>query len=171
EVDTTWKESPSISQSIRLRYKNYRNPFNNVGVSEVSYEEDQSCPPVMDDQCDPGCISTENSWRYVDVLYKNKFRVGVTWCVENEKLLYQDAESRWNESIEDGQKVQAAVGWSELICQAIDNPATTLLPVFRNIFPTHYFDAGDADQYDTLTLVFNYMKRIYQGRWNNDFVV
>lgn len=171
EVDTTWRNSPDISQSIRIRYKNYRNPFNNVGVTEVTYDDTESCPPVMDSQCDPGCISTENSWRYIDVLYKNKFRVGVSWCVEEEKLLYQDAESRWNESIEDAEKVKSTVGWSELICQAIADPADTLLPVFKSIFPTHYFDAGSADVYDTLTLVFNYMQRAFQGRWTNEFMV
>lgn len=171
EVDTNWKNSPDISQSIRIRFKNYQNPFNIVGVSEVTYDDEESCPPVMDDQCDPGCIGTQNSWRYEDVLYKNKFRVGVRWCVESEKLLYQDGESRFEESIEAGRQVQSTVGWSELICQAIADPATTLLPAFQGIFPTHYFDAGDADQYDTLTLVFNYMKRVYQARWNNEFAI
>lgn len=171
EVDDRWKNDLAIHQSIRIRFKNYRNPFNHVGVSEITYDDEQSCPPVMEDQCDPSCISSENSWRYEDVQFKNKFRVGVSWCVENEKLLYQDAESRFNESIEDSKTVVSTVGWSELICQAIANPATTLLPAFRNLFPTHYFDAGNADEYTTLTQVFNYMKRVYGARWNSEFVV
>lgn len=171
EVDDRWKNELAIHQSIRVRFKDYRNPFNNVGVSEITYDEAQTCPPVMDDQCDPGCVSSENSWRYEDVLFKNKFRVGVSWCVESEKLLYQDAESRFNESVEDGRKVQAAVGWSELICQAIATPATTLLPRFAAIFPTHYYDAGTADPYDTMTLVMNYMQRVYGARWSSEFMI
>lgn len=171
EVDDRWKNDLAIHQSLRIRYKNYRNPFNNVGVSEVVYDDAQSCPPVMEDQCDPGCVSSENSWRYADVQFKNKFRVGVSWCVESEKLLYQDGESRFNESVEDGRKVQATVGWSELICQAIATPATTLLPAFQPIFPNHYFDAADGDPYTVLTQVFNYMKRVYGPRWNSEFMI
>lgn len=170
EVDTTWRNSPSISQSIRLRYKDYQNPFDVVGVKPVEYKDGVSCPAQLDVDCGT-CISTENSWRYADVLYKNEFQVGIQWCVKQEKLLYQDAESRWNESVEAATTVQSTVGWSELICQAIDEAATTLLPAFRNVFPTHYFDAGSADQYDTLTQVFNYMKRVYGGRFNSDFVI
>lgn len=171
EVDDRWKNDLSIHQSIRVRFKNYRNPFNNVGVAAVTYDDAQSCPPVMEDQCDPGCVSSENSWRYEDVQFKNKFRVGVSWCVENEKLLYQDAESRFNESIEDGKKVQSTVGWSELICNAIATPADTLIPSFQDNFPTHYFDAGDADQYSTMTRVINYMQRVFGPRWNSEFMI
>lgn len=170
EVDPTWRNSPSISQSIRLRYKKYQNPFDVVGVKAVTYKEGASCPPQLDVDCGT-CISSENEWEYADVLYKNEFQVGVQWCVKQEKLLYQDAESRFAESIKAAETVQSTVGWSELICQAIDEPATTLLPKFRNIFPTHYFDAGSADQYDTLTLVQNYMQRVYAGRWQSDFVI
>lgn len=165
------RESLAIAQSIRIRYKEYRNPFNNVAVSEVTYDETNTCPPVMDDQCDPGCVSSENKWRFDDVKFKNKFRVGVSWCVESEKLLYQDAESRFNESVDDGKKVQGAVGWSELICQAIASPADTKLPYFAALFPTHYYNAAGADPYVALTNVFNYMQRMYQGRWNNEFMV
>lgn len=171
EVDDSWKNDLSIHHSIRIRFKNYRNPFKSVGVSQITYQDTESCPPVMDSQCDAGCISNENSWRYEDVKFKNKFRIGVSWCVEEEKLLYQDAESRFAESIEDSKHVQATVGWSELITQAIANPATTLLPHFRAQFPTHYFDAGAADPYTTLTSVFNYMKRAFQGRFDSEFVV
>lgn len=171
EVDDRWKNDLSIHQSLRIRYKNYRNPFNNVGISAIEYQDGETCPPVMEDQCDPGCVSSENAWRSTDVLFKNKFRVGVSWCVESEKLLYQDGEQRFNESIEDGQKVQSTVGWSELVCQAIATPATTLLPHFQAIFPTHYFDAAGADPYNTLTQVFNYMKRVFGPRWNSEFVV
>lgn len=171
EVDDSWKNDLSIHQSIRIRFKNYRNPFNNVGVAEITYNEDETCPPVMDDQCDPGCVSNENSWRYEDVRFKNKFRVGVSWCVESEKLLYQDGENRFNESIEDSKTVISTVGWSELVCQAIANPATTLLPAFQAVFPTHYYDAGAADQYTVLTNVFNYMQRIYGPRWNSEFAI
>ncbi len=171
EVDDRWKNDLAIHQSIRIRFKNYRNPFTSVGITEVQYESGQTCPPVMESQCDPGCISTENSWRYEDVTFKNKFRVGVSWCVEEEKLLYQDAESKFNESIEDSKTVTATVGWSELICQAIDTPATTLLPAFRGIFPTHYFDAGASDELGVLTQVKNYLQRVYGARWNSEFAI
>ena len=169
EVDESWKNNLSVAQSVRIRYKNYRNPFNNVGVTQVQYDEDNTCPPTMSDQCDPGCISSENSWRYADIRFKNKFRVGVSWCVESEKLLYQDADSRWSESIGDSQTVISTVGWSELICQSIASPATKKLPTFT-LSANHYFDAGAADQYDTMTLVFNYMQRLYGNRWTAEFM-
>jgi len=164
------KKDLSISQSIRIRFKQYRNPFNNVAISAVTYNEDENCPPVMDSQCDPGCISSENKWRYEDVRFKNKFRIGVSWCVEEEKLLYQDAESRFNESVDDSKTVVSTVGWSELICQAIATPATRLIPNF-SLSATHYFDATTADPYDTMTLVIQYMQRVYGPRWASDFAI
>lgn len=170
EVDDRWKNDLSIHQSIRIRFKNYRNPFNNVAVSAVTYNEDESCPPVMDSQCDPGCVSSENSWRYEDVRFKNKFRIGVSWCVEEEKLLYQDGESRFNESIEDSKVVISTVGWSELICQAIAAPATRLIPNFA-LSATHYFDATTADPYDTMTKVIQYMQRVFGQRWQSEFAI
>lgn len=170
EVDDSWKNDLSVHQSIRIRFKDYRNPFNNVAVSEVEYDEDESCPPVMSSQCDPGCISSENSWRYADVRFKNKFRIGVSWCVEEEKLLYQDAESRFEESLSDSKVVTATVGWSELICQAIAAPASRLIPNFA-LSATHYFDAANADQYDTMTKVIQYMQRVYGQRWASEFAI
>lgn len=164
------KKDLAISQSIRIRFKEYRNPFNSVAISAVTYNEDESCPPVMDSQCDPGCISTENKWRYADVRFKNKFRVGVAWCVEEEKLLYQDGESRFQESIDDSKVVVSTVGWSELICQAIAAPATVLIPNFT-LSATHYFDATTADPYDTMTKVIQYMQRVFGQRWQNEFAI
>lgn len=165
------KEDLAISQSIRIRFKNYRNPFTSVGIKEVQYADDETCPPRMEVDCAPGCISTENEWRYEDVRFKNEFQVGVTWCVKQKKLLFQDAEQKFSESIEDSKTVFSTVGWSEFVCQAIDNPAPTLLPRFQSVFPTHYFDAGSADRYTTMTNVFNYMKRVFQGRWDSEFFV
>lgn len=171
EVSQDWKNDLVMHQSIRLKFKDYRNPFDQVAISDIVYKDDESCPPVMDLDCDPGCISSENSWHTTDVKFKNKFRIGVSWCVETETLLYQDAEDRYNENLEDAKVVTSTIGWSELVCQAIATPATTLLPSFRSTFATHYFDANTADEYQTLTLVFNYMQRLYGKRWMSDFVV
>lgn len=171
EVDGRWTNDLSVHHSIRLRFKEYRNPFTSVGVTEVEYQDDQSCPPVLESQCDPGCVGTENAWRTLDVRFKNKMRVGAQWCVEEERLLFQDAEQRFAESVEDAAVVKSTYGWSELVCQAIDSPAETLLPRFRGVFPTHYFDAGSADQVTVITQVFNYMQRIYNRRWGSEFAV
>lgn len=171
EVDPSWTNDLSIHQSIRVKFKDYQNPFTQVAITDIEYEDGENCPPVMSSQCDPGCISSENSWRTLDVRFKNKFRIGVSWCVEEEKLLYQDAESRFQESVDSSKVVTSTVGWSELVCQAIATPATTMLPAFRNIFATHYFDANTADVYDTLTQVFNYMQRLYGSRWLSEFAV
>lgn len=170
EVDDSWKNDLSIHNSIRVRFKGYRNPFNNVGVEDVAYKDGETCPPVLDQECTTGCISSENSWNTIDVKFKKRTRVGVSWCVERETLLYQDADSRFQESISDAADVHSTIGWSELICQAIADPATTLLPHFKAIFPTHYYDAGDADRYDVTTKVFNYMQRVFGRRWTSDFV-
>lgn len=174
EVDESWKNDLSIHQSIRIRFKDYQNPFNLVNVSAVTYSENDGTGvnhvPTMDSQCDPGCISTENSWRFLDVRFKNKFRIGVSWCVEEETLLYQDGESRFGETVEAAKTVTSTIGWSELITQAIAAPATKLLPTF-SLSATHYFDAGAADQYDTMTPIIQYMQRVYGQRWASEFAI
>ena len=173
EVDNSWKNDLSIHQSLRIRFKGYRNPFNHVAVSAVTYTESKgdSQPPTIDSQCDPGCISSENKWNYVDVRFKNKFRIGVSWCVEEEALLYQDGESRFSESVEDSKVVIATVGWSELINQAVTAPATTLIPNFATFSPTHYYDGGTTDRLTVLTKVIQYMQRVYGQRWQNEFAI
>lgn len=170
EVKKLGESDLALSHSIRIRFKGYQNPFNIVGVSKVSYQDGETCPPVLDDLCDPGMVSAENSWRYEDVKFKNKFRIGVGWCVENEVLLYQDAEDRFGETVAASEVVMSTVGWSELVTQAIAEAADTLLPNFT-LSTKHYYDAGATDPVEVLTKVFQYMSRVYGPRWKSEFAV
>lgn len=177
EVDERWKSDLSIHQSIRLRFKNYQNPFDLVQITNLTYATDAATadrnpgqPATLTTTCDPDCVSTENSWRTVDVRFKNKFRIGVSWCVEEEKLLYQDGEQRFGETVEAAKTVTSTVGWSELICQAIEAPANRLIPTF-DLATTHYFDAAAGDPYEVMTKVIQYMQRVFGQRWTSEFAI
>lgn len=171
EVDSSWKNDLSMHQSIRLKFKGYRNPFNNVSVSAVTYTtHTDNQPATIDSTCEPGCVSTENKWNYVDVRFKNKFRIGVSWCVEEEALNYEDGETRFGESVSDAEVVTSTIGWSELITQALAAPSPKLIPNFT-LSATHYFDAGSSDEYDVLTKVIQYMQRVFGKRWASEFAI
>lgn len=152
-----------VGQSLRVRFKNHENPFNQVQVSDVDYKDGQTCPPQLDIDCAPGCISTKPSWRSKDILFDKLYRVGASYCVETERLTYGELESRFQENLAANQTVQAAHAWNQLICKSVANPATTLIPTDRACFPVHYIEAGSAvtNGYDVLTQVIAYMKAVF----------
>lgn len=161
----------AIGQSLRIRFKDYENPLKKVGVSDVVYKAGETCPPIMDATCEPGCISTAPSWRYCDVLFDKKYTIGASYCVETERLTYSDLDERFRDSVEANKEAQSIFAWNELVCQAIADPAATLIPTDTACFPTHYIaDGGLAslNGYKTLTDVIAYMKTVF-GR--NDFAI
>lgn len=160
-----------IGQSLRVRFENDESPFDHVQVQDVEYDEDQSCPPKLNVNCDPGCISTAPSWRYKDILFDKIYTVGATWCVRTERLTYGTLESRFQKSLDNARTVQAVYAWTKLICEAVANPAQTLIPTDAQCFPVHYVQGGSAAQngVDVMTAVLSYMQALYGERFRTDF--
>lgn len=159
------------SQSLIVRFKNHDNPFNHVEISDVVYKSDQSCPPQIDFQCTPGCISTAPSWRQKEIRFDKYYRVGAQWCTLLEDVTYETLDERMRESLEDQKKVQGILAWNYLICQSIANPAKTLNPIDAKCFPVHYIDGGSAaaNAYPLLGQVIGYMKAMFGG--TTDFAI
>jgi len=170
-VDESWKNNLSIHQSIRVRFRDYENPFEKVQVEDVQYIAGEECPPRLDPTCATNCISSAPTYRSCEVLFNKKFRIGVQWCPETETLLYGEAETRYRESVDAAMTVVASNGWNELICQAIASPEATILPRFQSCFATHYYDAATADPVLDLTEVINYLQRLYGQRFMSEFVL
>lgn len=160
-----------VGQSLRVRFKNHENPFNQVQVSDVEYKDGETCPPQLDLDCAPGCVSTAPSWRSKDILFDKLYRVGASYCVETERLTYGELESRFQDNLRANQTVQAAHAWNQLICKAVANPANTLIPTDAECFPVHYIEGGSAatSGYDILTQVIAYMKAVFGNAGGVDF--
>lgn len=156
-----------ISHSLIVRFKNTENPFNLVNVSDVTYKQGQSCPPVMDMPCTEGCISTVPTWRQKEIRFDKLYRVGASWCVETEKLTFGTLEERFRESVEANTHVQGILAWNAFMCQALAaaQATQTMIPTDRACFATHYYDAGSAiaNGYEALSQAINYMKVVYGG--------
>lgn len=166
EVQTVSRDL-QISHSLIVRYKNAENPFNMVNVSDVTYMDGQSCPPVIDAACTEGCVSTVPTWRQKEIRFDKMYRVGASWCVETEKLTYGTLEERFRESVEANTQVQGIYAWNAFMCQALEaaQATQTMIPTDRNCFATHYIEAGSAiaNGYEILSQVINYMKTVYGG--------
>lgn len=156
-----------ISHSLIVRFENTENPFNMVNVSDVTYKEGQSCPPVMDMPCTEGCISTVPTWRQKEIRFDKLYRVGASWCVETEKLTYGTLEERFRKSVEANTHIQGILAWNAFMCQALAaaQATQTMIPTDRACFATHYYDAGSAiaNGYEALSQAINYMKVVYGG--------
>lgn len=156
-----------ISHSLIVRFENTENPFNMVNVSDVTYKQGQSCPPVMDMPCTEGCISTVPTWRQKEIRFDKLYRVGASWCVETEKLTYGTLEERFRKSVEANTHIQGILAWNAFMCQALEaaQATQTMIPTDRACFATHYYDAGSAiaNGYEALSQAINYMKVVYGG--------
>lgn len=160
-----------IGQSLRVRFENDENPFDHVRVQDVNYKEDQTCPPQLDIDCEPGCISTAPSYRAKDIMFDKLYTVGASWCVRTERLTYGTLENRFQKSLNSARTVQSVYAWTKLICEAVANPAATLIPTDAQCFPVHYVQGGSAasNGVDVMTAVLSYMKALYGQRFNTDF--
>lgn len=154
-----------VGQTLIVRYKNSENPFDLVNVSDVTYKEDQTCPPQLDLDCTPGCISTVPSWRSKEICFDKLYRIGASWCVETERLTYGSLDERFNESVKANTMIQGVFAWNAFMCQAIEaaKATETMIPTDRNCFPTHYYEAGSAvaNGYEVLSQVIAYMKTVF----------
>ena len=154
-----------VGQTLIVRYKNPQSPFDLVNVSDVAYKDDQTCPPQLDLECTPGCISTVPSWRSKEICFDKLYRVGASWCVETERLTYGTLDERFRESVEANRQVQGIFAWNAFMCQAITaaQATQTLIPTDAQCFPTHYYYAGSAtaNGYEVLSQVLAYMKTVF----------
>lgn len=154
-----------VGQTLIVRYKNPQSPFDLVNVSDVKYKEDQTCPPMLDLECTPGCISTVPSWRNKEICFDKLYRIGASWCVETERLTYGSLDERFRESVEANRQVQGIFAWNAFMCQAITaaQATQTLIPTDAACFPTHYYYAGSAtaNGYEVLSQVIAYMKTVF----------
>lgn len=160
-----------FSQSLVVRFKNHENPFNHVEISDVVYKTNQSCPPMIDFQCQPSCISTAPSWRNKEIRFDKYYTVGAQWCPKLENVTFETLDERMQESLQDQEKVQGILAWNYLVCQSIANPAKTLNPIDAKCFPVHYIDGGNAaaNAYPLLGQVIGYMKAMFGG--TTDFAI
>lgn len=154
-----------VGQTLIVRYKNPQSPFDLVNVSDVQYKDDVTCPPMLDLECTPGCISTVPSWRNKEICFDKLYRVGASWCVETERLTYGTLDERFRESLEANTQVQGIFAWNAFMCQAITaaQATQTLIPTDAACFPTHYYYAGSAvsNGYEVLSQVIAYMKTVF----------
>lgn len=154
-----------VGQSLIVRYKNPQSPFDLVNVSDVTYKEGQTCPPQLDLDCTPGCISTVPSWRTKEIRFDKLYRVGASWCVETERLTYETLDERFRESVEANTQIQGIFAWNAFMCQAITaaQATDTLIPTDAACFPKHYYYAGSAtaNGYEVLSQVLAYMKTVF----------
>ena len=154
-----------VGQTLIVRYKNPQSPFDLVNVSDVTYKDDVTCPPMLDLECTPGCISTVPSWRNKEICFDKLYRVGASWCVETERLTYGTLDERFRESVEANTQVQGIFAWNAFMCQAITaaQATQTLIPTDAACFPTHYYYAGSAvaNGYEVLSQVIAYMKTVF----------
>ena len=154
-----------VGQSLIVRYKNPQSPFDFVNVSDVTYKQDQTCPPQLDLECTPGCISTVPSWRSKEIRFDKLYRVGASWCVETERLTYETLDERFRESVEANTQVQGIFAWNAFMCQALTaaQATQTLIPTDAACFPYHYYYAGSAvaNGYEVLSQVIAYMKTVF----------
>lgn len=157
----------TISHSLIVRFENPENPFNLVNVSDITYKDGVSCPPVMDMECTPGCVSTVPTWRQKEIRFDKMYRVGASWCVETEKLTYGTLEERFRKSVEANTQIQGILAWNAFMCQALTaaQATQTMIPTDRACFATHYVDGGSAiaNGYEILSQAINYMKTVYGG--------
>ena len=156
-----------ISHSLIVRFENPENPFNLVNVSDITYKDGVSCPPVMDMECTPGCVSTVPTWRQKEIRFDKMYRVGASWCVETERLTYGTLEERFRKSVEANTQIQGILAWNAFMCQALTaaQATQTMIPTDRACFATHYIDGGSAiaNGYEILSQAINYMKTVYGG--------
>lgn len=154
-----------VGQTLIVRYKNPQSPFDLVNVSDVKYKEDRTCPPMLDLECTPGCISTVPSWRNKEICFDKLYRIGASWCVETERLTYGTLDERFSDSVEANSQVQGIFAWNAFMCQAITaaQATQTLIPTDAACFPTHYYYAGSAtaNGYEVLSQVLAYMKTVF----------
>jgi len=159
EVQALDTNGLDVSQSIRIKFEKWQDPFEHVQIEPVVYKNGVVCPPVVDNTCPDECIETKIEYDVCDVQLDKKYTVGITRCVTDAVFTPDSIEQLFNRAVEYKAEVMSIVTWNKLICEAIANPSTVLND--SNCFTNHFFDAGTSSIYSTLSNVINYLMQVY----------
>lgn len=171
-VEDGWMDNLKVSHSARITFKKWMNPLSRVRVAKVGYKEGVSCPKQLDLDCVIPPAGPLDDYEQVDVDFSFEYSIRVDECVKTRKLTLGEAEQQYAENVEAVAYRRALDAWQALADQIVESQTPIMIPSFvGKLGQTNYFDAGDADFYETASNVFNYMARVFGRRFNSDFVI
>jgi hypothetical protein len=171
-IASEFMENLSIAHSIRITYKNWRNPLTLVGVSELAYKSGEECPKRLDIDCTLPDTGPLNTWVQADVDLKWEYSIGVDICVKNERLYPGQIETEYAERVQAVAYLRSLNTWNSLADQIIKSGVDIMIPRFATkLGGTNYYQAGAADFYETASTLFQYMESLYGPRFKSDFVI
>lgn len=171
-VEDGWMDNLKVSHSARITFKKWMNPLQRVRVAELSYKEDKTCPKQLDIDCVIPPAGVLDEYEQVDVDFRFEYSIRVDTCVKTKKITLGEAEQNYAEDLQAVTYRRAIDAWNSLAEQIEASGTPILIPAFANkLGNTNYFDAADADFYETASNVFNYMRRVFGPRFKSDFLI
>lgn len=171
-VEDGWMDNLKVSHSARITFKKWMNPLQRVRVAELSYKEDKTCPKQLDIDCVIPPAGVLDEYEQVDVDFRFEYSIRVDTCVKTKKITLGEAEQNYAEDLQAVTYRRAIDAWNSLAEQIEASGTPILIPSFANkLGDANYFDAGDADFYETASNVFNYMRRVFGPRFKSDFLI
>ena len=171
-VEDGWMDNLKVSHSARITFKKWMNPLQRVRVAELSYKEDKTCPKQLDIDCVIPPAGVLDEYEQVDVDFRFEYSIRVDTCVKTKKITLGEAEQNYAEDLQAVTYRRAIDAWNSLAEQIEASGTPILIPSFTNkLGDANYFDAADADFYETASNVFNYMRRVFGPRFKSDFLI
>lgn len=171
-VEDGWMDNLKVSHSARITFKKWMNPLQRVRVAELSYKEGKTCPKQLDIDCVIPPAGVLDEYEQVDVDFRFEYSIRVDTCVKTKKITLGEAEQNYAEDLQAVTYRRAIDAWNSLAEQIEASGTPILIPSFANkLGDANYFDAGDADFYETASNVFNYMRRVFGPRFKSDFLI
>ena len=171
-VEDGWMDNLKVSHSARITFKKWMNPLQRVRVAELSYKEGKTCPKQLDIDCVIPPAGVLDEYEQVDVDFRFEYSIRVDTCVKTKKITLGEAEQNYAEDLQAVTYRRAIDAWNSLAEQIEASGTPILIPAFANkLGDANYFDAGDADFYETASNVFNYMRRVFGPRFKSDFLI
>ena len=171
-VEDGWMDNLKVSHSARITFKKWMNPLQRVRVAELSYKEDKTCPKQLDIDCVIPPAGVLDEYEQVDVDFRYEYSIRVDTCVKTKKITLGEAEQNYAEDLQAVTYRRAIDAWNSLAEQIEASGTPILIPSFTNkLGDANYFDAADADFYETASNVFNYMRRVFGPRFKSDFLI
>ena len=171
-VEDGWMDNLRVSHSARITFKKWMNPLQRVRVAELSYKEDKTCPKQLDIDCVIPPAGVLDEYEQVDVDFRFEYSIRVDTCVKTKKITLGEAEQNYAEDLQAVTYRRAIDAWNSLAEQIEASGTPILIPSFATkLGDSNYFDAADADFYETASNVFNYMRRVFGPRFKSDFLI
>ena len=171
-VEDGWMDNLKVSHSARITFKKWMNPLQRVRVAKLSYKEDKTCPKQLDIDCVIPPAGVLDEYEQVDVDFRYEYSIRVDTCVKTKKITLGEAEQNYAEDLQAVTYRRAIDAWNSLAEQIEASATPILIPSFATkLGDTNYFDAADADFYETASNVFNYMRRVFGPRFKSDFLI